>query len=114
MLHTLLESLGCLCTTVPGAGEALDLLRRKTYDAIVLDLYCSNNAAGQIISGIMEMQPTLIEEVLVIDGEATDSKTMQVLQSHRCPMISRDHILHDLWDNLQRVFRARQPPSQAA
>ncbi len=112
-LHTLLESMGCDSTSVPGAKPALDLLRRKTYDAIVLDAQCSNDAANEIVSGILETEPNLMSKVLVINGGLADPKMAQAVESHHCPKVSRDHIMRDLWDNLQYVFR-RNLPRRAA
>jgi CheY-like chemotaxis protein len=114
LLQTLLESMGCRSTSVPGARAALDLIRRKRFDAILLDLHCSTAIVGEVIPGILEIHPHLIGKVLLIDGEIADAKTMNAIEYYRCPVVYRDRIVRDLWVVLQRVFRESSFPSEAA
>lgn len=113
LLQALLESMGCQSTSVPGPRAAQDLIRRKTFDAILLDLHCSNATPEEVISWILEIRPQLIRKVVLINGEIPDAKTMNAVEHHGCPVVYRDRIVRDVWNALQRVFQASLPREAA-
>lgn len=114
LAHILLESMGCHCTDAVGAAQALAMLRRKSFDAVLLDLHCSAEMPAEVISGIHKIQPSLIGRVLVINGETHDRKTFEFVQKHCFGSVPRGRILLDLWSSLQRLFSVKEINPRAA
>jgi DNA-binding NtrC family response regulator len=114
LAHILLESMGCLCTDAVGAAQALQMLRRRSFDAVLLDMHFSDDTPAEVISGIQHIQPQLIGRVLVINGDARDRKTMDFIESNCFATVPRSRILLDLWSCLQRLFAAPQYRPRAA
>jgi DNA-binding NtrC family response regulator len=114
LAHILLESMGYLCTDAVGAEQALQMLRRRTFDAVLLDLHFSDDTPAEVISGIKRIQPRLVGRVLVINGETSDHKTMEFIESNCYATLPRSRILLDLWSCLQRLFATTQYKPRAA
>ncbi len=104
LIRVLLESLGCECTLAPGIDRALAILKQRNFDAVVLDFRSSEGDPAQIVSGIREIRPSLIGRVLVINGEGADPHAVDLIGRHCFPTVSRNKILQQLWESLQKIF----------
>ncbi len=81
-LSTLLSGLGCDGGIADSGQEALAMISRDRFDAVLLDLRCSDLQAEEVVSQIREIRPSLVGRVLVITGEIADAKTMELVERH--------------------------------
>ena len=105
VLFTLLASLGCDRNAVPSGREALARLSRESFDAVLLDLRCSDLPPDEVVSGIHHIRPSLIGHVLVITGEVADAETLAVIERHLLLHVAQDRLWQDLRGYLRALFR---------
>jgi len=105
LIHILLVSMGCECTLAQGGQQALAAIRRKSFDAILLDLRCSDLPTEKVLSGIKEIQPNLVGRVLVVNGEVADQGTMELIERHCLQQVHRNRLLQELWPSVQTLIR---------
>jgi CheY-like chemotaxis protein len=85
--------------------EALARLTRETFDAVLLDLRCSDLSPDEVVNGIHQIRPSLIGHVLVITGEVADQETLDVVERHLLLHVPQDRLWQDLRGYLRALFR---------
>jgi DNA-binding NtrC family response regulator len=106
VLYVLLAALGCEGDVAYSGQQALAMIRREKFDAVLLDLRCSNVPAEHVVSQIKEIRPNLLGRVLVITGEVTDPQAMQLIEQHVLPHIPGSRLISDLWGQLRGLLGA--------
>jgi DNA-binding NtrC family response regulator len=104
VLYVLLAGVGCEGDIAYSGKQALAMLSREKFEAVLLDLRCSNLPAEQVVSQIQEIRPSLVGRVLVITGELTDAQTLEVVERHCLPQVPRHRLMQDLWGRLRTVL----------
>ena len=80
VLDVLVKGLSFESDAASTAQQALALLRREDFDAVLLDLRCSDLTADDMVPQIHEIRPNLVGRVLVITGAFTDLKVMESVE----------------------------------
>lgn len=111
LLQTLLRELGCEDEIVSSGQEALATLSRNRFDAVLLDLRCSDLKADDVVPQIHRMRSSLVGRVLVITGEVADSKTLDLIESHFLLHIPGNRLGEDLASWLRAILRIAPSPS---
>lgn len=114
VLYVLLAGQGCQAEVAYSGTQALSMIDRESFDAVLLDLRCRNLPAEQVVSRIQQIQPSLVGRVLVITGEVNTPQTIEMVERLCLPHVSRDRLLQDLWTRLRPVFDARHSPKAAS
>jgi len=96
VLFVLLAGLGCDGDVAADSKQALSMLRKERFDAVLLDLRSSHLPPEEMFSSIIELRPTLVGRVLVIVGEVADPATMATLERCAVPHISLTHMASEL------------------
>ncbi|MGH6630959.1 MAG: response regulator [Burkholderiales bacterium] len=109
-LFVLLAGLGCEGDVAYTGQQALAMISREKFDAVLLDLRCSNFPAEEVVSQIKELRPNLVGRVLVITGEVADAQTMDLISRHLLPSISRNRLMPELWGQLRGILGISAPP----
>lgn len=104
VLYVLLAGVGCEGNVAYSGKQALAMISREKFDAVLLDLRCSNLPAEEMVSQIKEIRPSLLGRVLVITGELTDAQTLQLIERHCLPHVPRNRLMQDLWGRLRTVL----------
>jgi DNA-binding NtrC family response regulator len=104
VLYVLLAGAGCTGDIAYSGKQALAMLSRERFDAVLLDMRCSNLPAEEVVSQIKEIRPSLVGRVLVITGEVTDARTLEVIERHCLPYVPRNRLMQDLWGRLRTVL----------
>lgn len=104
LIYTLLGRLGCDGDVAYSGQQALAMISRQHFDAVLLDLRCSDLTPERVVSGILEIRPSLMGRVLVITGEVTDRDTMSLIE-HKCLLsVPRHHLVYELWNKLRTLW----------
>jgi two-component system response regulator PilR (NtrC family) len=104
VLYVLLAGLGCEGDVATNSNQALSMIRRDRFDAVLVDLRSAQLPPDQMVTAITELRPSLIGRVLVITGEVADPDTLELLARAAVPHLPRSRILTDLWGRLQALF----------
>ena len=104
LLYVLLEGLNYIGEVAPSGVQALAMIRRGSFDAILMDLRCSAVSAEQLVSRIMEIRPNLLGRVLVITGEVEDPKIMELIERKCLPHVSENRMMDDVHRNLRAML----------
>ena len=113
VLYVLLAGLGCEGDVAYSGKQALSMLSKDRFDAVLLDLRCSNLPAADMVSQIKEIRPSLVGRVLVITGEVNDAQTMEIVEKNCLPHVPRNRLMQDLWSRLRGVLGISGSPKPA-
>lgn len=80
------------------------MIGRESFDAVLLDLRCLNLSADEVVSRIKEVRPNLLGRVLVITGEVTDLKTMEMIERYCLAHVVSNRVMQDLWQVLRTIL----------
>lgn len=108
--HVVLNKLGCQ-GEVAGTGEqAVAMISRDDYDAVLLDLRSPKVLAVDLVSEIHEIRPNLIGRVLVITGEVSDPETLDLVDRYFLLKIPGDRVVNDLMGWLRALLHIAPSP----
>lgn len=111
LIHALLRKLGCEGEVVADGQQALAMVSRNDFDAVLLDLRSSNLPPEEVVSGIHEIRPSLVGRVLVITGEVDDHETLDLVERYFLLEIPQSHLIQDLVGRLRALLRIAPSPS---
>jgi len=101
VLYTLLAGIGCDAETATNGAQALAMVQREQFDALLLDLRCSDLEPEVVLSNVHRIRPSLIGRVLVVAGEVADEKTLELFERN-----FRVHVRRDQLEEVKGVMRA--------
>jgi DNA-binding response OmpR family regulator len=114
VLYVLLAALGCDSDVASDAKMALSMIQEGSFDGVLLDLRCSELPAEEMVAQIKELRPNLIGRVLVITGEVTDPRTLEVIERHCLPHVPRNRVTEELWGRLRSLLGLSRSPADSA
>ncbi len=103
VLTVLLATLGWEGDMARNNRRALNLIRKDDFDAVLLDLRCSESPPEQAASQISKLRPCLIGRVLVITGDVADPSVMKTIERSCLPQVQRRHLLDGLLTALRSL-----------
>ena len=104
VLFALLAGQGCESDVAHDAHHALSMIQQHQFDAVLLDMRSSHLPPDQTVSALTKLKPSLVGRVLVITGEVSDPKTLELLERCAAPHISRNKVASDLWGRLRALL----------
>jgi CheY-like chemotaxis protein len=104
VLYVLLAGLGCEGNIAQTAQQALAMIEKQSFDAVLLDLRCSEMPAGEMVSAIRQLRPSLVGRVLVITGEVADPQALEMIKRNCWPHIPRQRVMQELWERLRSLL----------
>jgi len=114
VLCVLLAGLRCEGDIVPNAREALAMVEKRSFDAVLLDLRCPETNATETVSALKNLQPNLVGKVLVITGDVSDPQTMELIKKNHWPFIPRHRVMQELWERLRTLLGFAPPPPDSS
>lgn len=103
VLYVLLAGLGCDGEVANDTKQALFMIRKEQFDAVLLDLRSAHLPPDEIVSNIIELRPSLVGRVLVITGEVADPATLEILTRRAVPHLTRSNVASELWRCLRAL-----------
>jgi DNA-binding response OmpR family regulator len=110
LFYVLLAGLGCEGDIADTGRQALAMIAKESFYAVLLDLRCSEMPAGEMVAAIRELRPNLVGRVLVITGEVSDPQVMEMIEKNCWPCIPRQRIMQELWGRLRAILGLSQAP----
>src|SRR3989441_10813807 len=115
VLCVLLSGVGCEGDVALTDRQALELVSRESFDAVLLDLRSCSYSPEKLVTDMERIRPSLVGRVLVITGEVADPQTLDLVERLCLPNVPRSRLVHEIWSQLRRGFRGARgfsPPSQ--
>jgi DNA-binding NtrC family response regulator len=103
VLYVLMAGLGYDGDAVPDSYHALSMIRKGEFDAVLLDLRSSQLPPEQMVCAITELRPNLVGRILVITGEVSHPKTIEMLERYALPHVPRSRIISDLSRSIAHI-----------
>jgi DNA-binding NtrC family response regulator len=113
VLYVLLAGVGCDGDVATGAKMALSMIQQAQFDAVLLDLRCSELPAEEMVSKIKVLSPNLVGRVLVITGDVTDPQTMEMIERNCLPHVPRNRVAEELWGRLRSLLGLSRSPADS-
>jgi len=104
ILYVLLAGMGCEGEVAHGFPNALARISKESFDAVMLDLQCSETSPEHAISQIKKLQPSLVGRVLVITGDVTSPDILDTIERQCLPQVRRRDITKNLRTVLKSLF----------
>jgi len=108
VLYVLLAGLGCEGEIANSGHQALAMIKTESFDAILLDLRCSEMPAGEMVTAIRDLRPNLVGRVLVITGEVSDPQAMEMIRKNCWSYIPRQRVMQEIWGRLRALLGLSQ------
>jgi DNA-binding response OmpR family regulator len=104
VLYVLLAGLGCDGDVASDTKHALSMIRKDSFDAVLLDVVSAHLPPDEMVSAITNLRPSLLGRVLVITGEVADADTLARLERCAVPHVARSRVTSDLWARLRSLL----------
>jgi two-component system response regulator PilR (NtrC family) len=104
VLYVLLAGLGCDGDVAHDTQQALSMIRKDRFDAVLLDLRSAHLPPEQMVSTITDLRPSLVGRVLVITGEVADPNLIEMLERQAVPHLQRSQVTSHLWGCLHALL----------
>lgn len=78
----LLAQMSCDTNAAIDNQQTLAWIEREDFDAVLLDMRCSNLEVEQVVPRIYELRPNLVGRVLVLTGEVADGATLEMVERY--------------------------------
>jgi DNA-binding response OmpR family regulator len=104
VLYVLLAGVGCEGDIAHNSKQALAMIEKSRFDAVLLDLRSAHLPPDQMVSAITELRPSLVGRVLVITGEFSDPNTLATLERYAVPYVTRTRVASELWTRLRALL----------
>jgi CheY-like chemotaxis protein len=109
-LCNFLHSMGCVCIATT-SREAFIRMEQETFDVILFDLAGSQSSLEKMIQATREVRATLVERILLLTGDNPAEVQEHLNPGYfNLPNISQEQPLLQLWEKLEEMFAAQQPP----
>ena len=110
VLYVLLAGLDCESEIAHTGQQALAMVGRDSFDAVLLDLRSALVPPEEVVAQIKQLQPSLVGRVLVITGEVTDPKILEWIESQCLTKIPANNLMQELWGRLRAVLGLATSP----
>jgi DNA-binding NtrC family response regulator len=114
VLYVLLAAQQCDGDVASSGRQALSMISRESFDAILLDLRCQNVLPDQMISQISQLRPNLLGRVLVITGEIADAESLKLIERNCLRHIARTRLSTDLLEQIRPLLGFSNNPKPAS
>jgi two-component system response regulator PilR (NtrC family) len=114
VIYVLLAGLGCESDVAHDGRQALAMLQHENFDAVLLDLRCSELPPEHVVSQIREIRPNLVGRVLVITGEVADPQTLEMIERNCLPHVPRSRLMQELWERLRNLLGFSRSPADSS
>jgi CheY-like chemotaxis protein len=107
-VRILLSSMRCKCVIAPSTNQALDFIREKPFDAVLVDVRCPEVQTAQLIDGIKKARPELFSRVLAIIDQDTDPAVIELVKEPGIRRLHANLLMEALWPVLEPWLRRGQ------
>ncbi len=113
VLYVLLAGMGCDSHIAYSGQQAVAMIGRESFDAVLVDLRTTNLPTERVVAQIKVLQPSLVGRVLVITGEVSSPEAIETIERLCLPHLPASRVLSDLWALLRPLLGLSSRPKTA-
>ena len=113
ILYVLLAGFDCDSEIAYSGKQALGMISRSSFDAVLLDLRSAEAPPEEMVSQMKKIRPNLVGRVLVITGEISDPRTMEWIDRHSLSHLPGNRLMQDLWGRLRTILGLAPSPEKS-
>ncbi len=113
VIYVLLAGLDCDSEIAYSGKQALGMILRSSFDAVLLDLRSAESPPEEMLSQMKKIRPSLVGRVLVITGEVSDPRMMEWVERQCLAHLPGNRLRQDLWGRLRAILGLAPSPDQA-
>jgi len=108
--HEVLRTRGIKVKLTRSAKEAVELLRRESMDAVIMDMRMPGEISPlHFYRWIEQNRPELAPRVVFTASHAPENEASAALRDSGCPIVSKPFAIEELWSAVQKVLSAEVP-----
>jgi CheY-like chemotaxis protein len=104
LLYVLLEGLNYDGEVAWSGPQALAMIGRESFDAVLLDLRYSNLSAKQMVTRITDVRPSLAGRVLVVPKQEDRPPAREPLERHRLHALTQNRMMVEVQQSLRGLW----------
>lgn len=109
MLAMVLEMRGFTVDTTGTGAEAIELIQKHTYDAVVLDVRLPGDLSGpQLFDFLAATHPALAKRIMFITADTMNFETRKFLERVKRPSMEKPFLVQEFAEKVMQLFEA--PP----
>jgi CheY-like chemotaxis protein len=108
LIRTLLQAMGCKCSTAANEEQALAQIEREPFDALLVFAHKSEAFAEDLILSVRETCSELWQKILVISGGAEEQKVRSLVERYGLFCVPQEQLIQQLWPALQLALTSRR------
>jgi len=116
IIYVLLAAADCDGEIAYSGKQALGMISRSSFDAVLLDIRSAEAPPEEMVSEMKKLRPSLVGRVLVVTGETTDPRILDWIEQHSLQHMPGNRLMLDLWDRLRTILglstSAKKAPEQ--
>lgn len=106
MLTIVLEQRGYRVDAAGSAAKAIDLLQKKTYDAVVLDVQLPGDLSGpQLYAYLTQAYPGLVASTMFITADTMNYETRRFLDKVQRPSMEKPFLVSEFLEQIVQLFQ---------
>jgi DNA-binding NtrC family response regulator len=108
-IYVLCANLGYDGEVADCGRQALAMMSRRRFDAVLLDLGCTDVSGEQVVDQTRKMRPAMMGRLLLITGKVVRKRTLRFVERFHLRHIPRHRIMQEMWANLMPMLRVSHP-----
>jgi DNA-binding NtrC family response regulator len=104
IIYVLLAAADCDGEIAYSGKQALSMISRGSFDAVLLDIRSAEDPPEEVVSQMKKLRPSLVGRVLVVTGETTDPRILEWIDHHSLHHMPGNRLMQDLWDRLRTIL----------
>ncbi len=96
-----MDTRGMNVTTASSGEEALDIVNRESFDAIVLDLQMPGMDGLEVLSAVKKMKPEM--QIILLTGHATVEKGIEAMKLGAMDLIEKPADLETITEKIKKA-----------
>jgi CheY-like chemotaxis protein len=114
LLYVLLDGLNYNGEVALSGKQALQMIGRDNFDAVLLDLRYSSLSAEQMVLRITKIRPSLVGRVLVVTGQVANSDALALIEHQYNPHVKQNRLMEEVHRSLLALWAIADLPEQVS
>lgn len=103
-LKRLLSTWGYVADTANTSQEAIEIIKKRDYDFIMLDIRMPDINGEQLYNMIAEVKPYLVNRIIIITGDISNKSTASFFKETKAPILTKPIDSGKLKDTIDKTI----------
>ena len=103
-LKRLLSTWGYVADTANTSQEAIEIIKKRDYDFIMLDIRMPDINGEQLYNMITDLKPYLVNRIIIITGDITNKSTASFFKETKASILTKPIDSGKLKDTIDKII----------